>query len=529
MTLRLGFFQYERSHPQNAPHVGMCLLLQDARKAGHTVDAALVHVGAVGELVARIRERAYDLVALDSIFTVDVIARLKRECPEVPILVGGTNALSLFLFSPADYAIVGPARSAMPLFLEGLPAGTLPGAVPNLYVRQADGSIDQSGVHEPWSLGECDPFDPDFEWEYLGPPDRESGANTRFASIVPEFGCAFQRDALSSDVYRELPREGMGAVLASLSLTPRVRVGVDQLLENTRGCAFCAFRYQTYTIERAEATAERALGQLRSLHDRYGITEFSLQSENPFRFLPRLVEKIGRSGLRVRTLLVRTFPAILARSPDTVREGFEVAVRAGLRLELQQLGFENFSARELESLGKGVTPEENIAAARLLYELHHRYGEAVEVFRGHGFILFTPWTTPEDLVTNLEVIAAEAPFLAGSISIGSRLVFYDPFNPIFRLAEEQGLVVRTPADYTLGFRFADPRTTEIVRLALALEQSWVAAGQRPSRRLSRAVLTGVVESSVRHPEPSSEGRFRAAERAAIDRMRGTGPDFGDRL
>jgi len=515
MTSRIGFFQYELSHPENAPHVGMCLLLRDLREAGRDVDAALVHAGAVPALLERIAEREYGLLAFDSIFTVEIVDRVKAAFPSIPVLVGGTNALPLLLFSRADFAIVGAARRAVPAFVRALEAGAGFAGVPNLFFRRADGVIDRSGLSVPWTLDEeLQPYDPDFAWDYIGPVERDPASNTRFVSVVPELGCGFQKDALAAEPYREVPRGTAGSLLSSLALSGAARAALDPFLENTRGCAFCAFRYQTYTIDRAEETAERGARQIATIAERYGVTAFSVQSENPFRFLPALLRALRRDGVPVHTLLARTFPAVLARKPESVIEGFEAARAAGVRLELQQLGFENFSAEELVHLGKGLSPEENIAAARLLYEIHRRFGDDVEVFRGHGFILFTPWTTPEELVTNVRVIATEAPFLAGSLSVGSRLVFYDPWNPIFRLAEAQGLVLRTTSDYTLGYRFADDRTTHLCRLAMALEHTLVARGVPPSRQLSRAILTSAIDSYVSSPDLPDDERFRAVEAAS---------------
>jgi radical SAM superfamily enzyme YgiQ (UPF0313 family) len=519
MKPRIGFFQYELSHPNNAPHVGMCLLLDDLRKSGFPVDAALVHAGAVDGLIARIRERRYDLVGLDSIFTLPIVTRIKQACPGVRILLGGTNALALFLAAPADYAVAGAGRAAMKALAQALASGESLAQVPNLYFRAKDGTIDQTGVRHDWSLAaDLDPFDPDLDWEYIG-PERSRQANTRFASVVPEFGCAFQADALSGRYYDRLAPGRPSAVLDGLRLTDRARAALQPYLDNTRGCAFCTFRFQEYTIDATGPTVERTISQMRRLGERYGIREFSVQSEHPFRFLSPLMRRIHAERLPVETLLVRTFPAILARNAALVERSIEDAVAAGVRIQLQQLGFENFVQDELDHLGKGVSVAENVAAARLLFRLRERFGAAVEVFRGHGFILFTPWTRPEDVVENVRVIREEAPFLAGSIGLASRLCFYDPFNPIYRLAEAEGLAVRSPRDYGLDFRFADARTDRMCRLARALEGDFLRKEAAPESALSRAVLTAAAPLFVDSPDAPNDALFRQAEGAARENLR----------
>lgn len=516
MSLRIGFFQYELSHPGNAPHVGMCLLLQDLRDAGHEVDAALVHVAAVDRLISQIHDRAYDVVALDAIFTRPVVERLKRECPEVTFVVGGNNALGLALTAPIDHAVVGPGRRAFARYVDALTRGASLDEVPNLFRRHADGTLDHTGVTLDWALdAELDPFDPDLDWGYLG-PERSPQANTRFPSVVPEWGCAFQADSLEGDAYRELPRNLPSAFLDRLALTDRARDAIDPYLANTRGCAFCAFRFQPYTIDRADLAAERAVRQMRALSRRYGVRSFSVQSENPFRFLDPLVDRLAVADFDLDAILLRTFPAILARSPERVLGGIARAVDRGIAVQLQQLGFESFSASELDHLGKGITVDENVAAARLLYELDRRHGTAVEVFSGHGFILFTPWTTPEDVAASIQVIETEAPFLRGAISLASRLCFYDPLNPIFRLAEREGLVVETEQDYGLDFRYADPRTTLLAKLTLAVEGHLSRTGAPRGPALSRAALTATTPLFVDRAGDPPDVLYHAAVKAAGD-------------
>lgn len=517
MSLRIGFFQYERSHPGNPPHVGMCLLLADARAAGHDVDAMLVPPGALPQLISHAGTRAYDLIAVDGIFGREPILALKAAHPELPILAGGANALGLILAAPVDYAIMGAGRVAMRGFLEAFEAGALPGEVPNLFHRTPGGALDHTGVLAGWDMGnELTPFTPDLEWSSFGPPRTRRVLES--ASVVPEWGCAFRDDALEGPVYagRELPAHA--GTLAETELTPRAGAAVAPYLANTRGCAFCTFRLQPYAVDAVAATVARTLEQVRYLNVRYGLTHVSVQSEHPFRFVLPLAEAIVAAGIPVRTLSLRTFPRAIASSAERVLASIDALVRLGFRVRLQQLGFESFVQSELDRLGKGITVEENIRAARLLGEIHRRHGGAVEVFRGHGFILLTPWTKPEDVIENARVVRAEAPFLAAAIGLHSRLAFYEPMSPIVRLAAAEGLLVSSPRDYGLDYRFADPRTDRMCRLARAVEDVIAREGEPRSPRLARASLLAAAEAVVEGADAAPDVLFARAVQGARSRI-----------
>ncbi|HWN82841.1 MAG TPA: hypothetical protein VNM87_12140, partial [Candidatus Udaeobacter sp.] len=161
MPLRIGFFQFELSHPNNAPHIGMCLIAPDLIQDGHELEAYLVGARSVPELTRLIQDRGYDLIGLDSIFPIDVVNLIKDTFPDLPMVVGGVNALALFLSSAADLAVVGPGRRAIRALAQvvAAPEGDLPRwpldpetlrSIPNLFFRL--------GRHQPADAG--GPSDP---------------------------------------------------------------------------------------------------------------------------------------------------------------------------------------------------------------------------------------------------------------------------------------------------------------------------------------------------------------------------------
>jgi len=507
MPLRIGFFQFELSHPNNAPHIGMCLIAPDLTQDGHELDAYLVGARSVPEMLELIARRGYDLVGLDSIFPIDVVNLLKDTFPDLPVVVGGVNALALFLSSAADMAVVGPGRRAIKALAQALvgagnggalprwpldPAALRP--VPNLFFRHgrhesgvggevepgARGAlakaaigrrIDHTGTIRRWDIEEeVLPYAPLLDWGYLG-TGRKPEAAKKLLSIVPEFGCPYQEDALVLPQFAGVDaQESPSALLQHLELTEPAANAMRPFLANTGGCSFCVFRFQDYTLLDVEHTVDLLLTQIRHLQARVGARDFSLQTENPFRILRALLTRLGSEGISVERIAIRTIATILLAKADEFRRALAIANSQGTQIILQQIGFENFDQEHLDLFNKGITVADNRRAARLLGELKAEFGEAIEPFSGHGLILFDPWTTLESLARNVAAIEADAPYLLPAIGLQSKLVFYDPFNPIFRRARNDGLVVPSPHDYGWDFRFADPRTTDFVQMCLALER-----------------------------------------------------------
>jgi hypothetical protein len=491
MPLRIGFFQFELSHPNNAPHIGMCLLVPDLVAQGHRVEACLVGASQVPALLDRIRERRYDLVALDSIFPIDVVNLIKDAYPDLPVVVGGVNALALFLASAADFAVVGPGRRSIVALAAALAAQRDSAEVPNLFFRigshvpapaiegapgalapaAAARPIDHSGAIRRWDVREeVEPYAPLLDWEYLG-NGRRPDANHHLLSLVPEFGCPYQADALAIGEFAGLARdEPPGALLPHLDLSPRAVAALRPFLANNGGCSFCVFRFQDFAPLEVEATVDLLMVQLRHLAAVTGARDFSLQTENPFRFLRRFLERVAAEKLPLERLALRTMATVLLAKEAEFRRALALARAQGIQIVLQQVGFENFDQRHLDLYNKGITVAENLRAARLLSALQADYGETIAPFSGHGLILFDPWTTVEDLARNVAAIEREAPFLLAAVGLNSKLVFYDPFNPIFRKARNEGLVFPSPRDYGWDFTFADPRTRDFVSMVRALER-----------------------------------------------------------
>lgn len=456
MPLKIGLFACELLYPDTSPHLGMCLFVNDLREAGADCRPYLVNIADAERIADIARDGRFDLVAMESIFPLQAVRRIKQALGKTPLLLGGVNALTLFLHSPAEYAVVGPGRLAILALVNALSGNGTLDLVPGLFHRVPGGKVDHSGIDGEWDVrAEILPYRPEFRWTYIG-PNRSREVSLKLPAVVPEFGCHYARPAARNELFSDLSPH---PILRDPSLLPRARDALARHIEaGSRGCSFCVFRNQETRLLPVGDTVDLVLEQARHLREKWKTDDLYIQSENPFRFLEPLVEKAIADGIPPARLYIRTTPALLVRHRESLERCISRLSSTGGKLQIMQLGFESFIQRHLDIFNKGATVEENIEACRILQDLHRRFGpEAVEGFRGHGLILLHPWCRLEELRENLAIIQREAPFLRTTISVGSRLTLYNEFTPIFRKAMAEGLVRRSTVGFGWDFRFEDPR------------------------------------------------------------------------
>jgi hypothetical protein len=178
------------------------------------------------------------------------------------------------------------------------------------------------------------------------------------------------------------------------------------------------------------------------------------------------------------------------RSDEIVRcaQGLEEAAMriaaCGHRLDLNLVGVESFSARQLDRYHKGYSPEVNLAAIRGLRDLEAKMPQAFG-FREYGgcsTILYDPWATPADVALNLAVVrhfGLEG--LCGKL-LTSRLRLSEGL-PLTVAAEREGLLIDRYSDPLLDtarrnfyrdeipWTFADPRMESLNRLTTRLSEA----------------------------------------------------------
>ena len=443
----------------------MCLYATDLQDAGHRVDKALVHPSAL-EAAAAATHPDVELLVLDAVFPFAMVRRLK-ELTGLPILVGGHNALQHMLRGPADFGIVGPGRRALTAFVAGQPHAEIPG----LWFRDAEGRLDCGQGSDKLGNGlatELEPFEPDADWDYFGPP-RAPGSNRRIPSIVADFGCVWNRSILGAEGEFK-PFAGVSPRLPDVAMTAQARSVVEsQFVASEGGCSFCVLRYSKRSGASVDAVLDSLVSQARH-HLRDGAHGLSLQTEHPLPFLTPLLDRLEEQSLTagLDELHIRTIPWLILRHSSELSDAIQRSRELGIQLVLGQVGFEAFDPLSMELFHKGLSVEDNRAAARLLSQLEAEHTPHFRGTVGHGFILLHPWTRPADLRTNLEACRSDAPWLLPSFSPDRRVELYAEWSPLFWKAQDEGVLRPAPDGFGWDWQFADPGTGEIVAAASSL-------------------------------------------------------------
>lgn len=459
----------------------LALASGDLRRAGVESDLVLVHApeGAEAppeELVTLLRR--YDAVVYERVFSRALVGALREALPEqVFVACQGEHRL---LAPPADYECRGELRRALVALVawrRGERSAPPPGTR-----RRVGATFEPVEPTEP--LGdEPLPYAPNLRPRQVGA--RPAGLGT--FSILGNAGCPYQADA------RDNPRYA----------------GVRMPEDMGRGCAFCTTGNR-YEARPAEATAAWVLEQLRYVRrEAPELERLVLKDQSPFAWLPEVVTQIGEEGLGPLTLLLETRVDWFVRSAARFERALERAAEARVRLAPYLVGIESFSQAELDRFNKGMRAEDNEAFLESLDRWEALWPESLDLSHASfGFVLFTPWTTLDDLRANHRAIVRTGlDRFRGSLLL-SRARLY-PDTALYWLAKRDGLLSERwehagednarRYGYFPGhpWRFADPKVAHLSALAIALSE---ATGSRDQRRLLGALL----EVAARSDRPTLE-------------------------
>jgi len=440
----------------------MCLYAADLQRCGHRVDKAMVHPTALDEAASSL-EPSVEMIVVDAVFPFGMIRRL-QEITSLPVLVGGHNALQHMLRGSADFAIVGPGRAPLFAFV----SGQNPSEIPGLWWRTEAGQLDCGGalsIAGRSLAAELDPFEPDDDWDYFGPP-RAPGSNRRIPSIVADFGCVWNRSILESEGTFS-PFQEVRSRLPDVAMTSAAQSVIQEhFIDQEGGCSFCVLRYSRRTSDKNTDVLSSLVTQARR-HIEAGAHGLSLQTEHPLPFLVALLDQLSEAGLTdsLDEIHIRTIPWLLLRHEEQLIAAIERGREFRVQIVLAQVGFEAFDPFSMELFHKGLSAAENRAAARLLSRLDEKYQPHFVGTTGHGFIPFHPWTRPGDLRTNIEACREDAPWLLPAISPERRVELYAEWSPLFWKAEDEGLLRTSPEGFGWDWEFKDSGTGEIVSTA----------------------------------------------------------------
>jgi len=256
-------------------------------------------------------------------------------------------------------------------------------------------------------------------------------------------------------------------------------------VENPLGCSFCGTGKNLtapHVLTDPILAARSQLGQAYLTADRRVYDwEFRIRGNVILKELgafTKLLEALGAPNSRFH-LSLRADEFVAAE--EGLRHALPRLEELGHKIIIWNMGVENFSAVENERLNKGVSTETLRRCVGLINEFAERWPAAFS-FSEFGFILFTPWTTLEDLKINVQALSDLGlqkldPFL------GSTLLLL-PNRAITLLAEKDGLLVERQQHYSfnpaclatwdaqmLPWRFADPRVATIHQIVQRLAPS----------------------------------------------------------
>lgn len=359
------------------------------------------------------------------------------------------------------------------------------------FVRAVNPTVNVAYVPDLGTVRPAEPFQLDattHRWcEFLGLPRFQSDCHYLHDTFDPDF-CFVPANTLAAEI-EPLPYLLFGAFCDHQRYFACTKV--------RHGCSFCLLASGSQRVPRLEPQRARRAVQ--------AVVRLLWGRQKP------IVRLVGSRVLKDLEVLVH---AIVEVSPPGFRWLLDARVRDILKyferlkravvmlgrarqvLGVSLVGVESFSRSELERFNKGVGPLENLEAIEKLLSLEREYAGAFSFseFGGLSTILFTPWSTLEDVTRTIAIVrACGLERLTGKL-LSSKLRLSQDL-PITWLAASSGLLSEAFEDPALEtasdalyepeipWRFADRRVYEISRLFVRLEGERKDALAQKVRRL----------------------------------------------
>ncbi|MEM9073848.1 MAG: radical SAM protein [Myxococcota bacterium] len=385
----------------------LALLSGDLRAAGwdqRWVVALVEGPDDLNALADAIADR--EVVFFERIWDEELIRALQARLPNVHwVHLSGEHALR---DPPCDYVCGGEPRDTALALLRYLEEG---GPLPGKVAERRKGTWEWGLSAKPAARAEHS-FQPDLHPTVIG----ALPAHPSF-SIQGNRGCPYQEDARDNPLYEgtALP-EGVG-----------------------RGCAFCVTgnHYEATPHRETAARVADELAYVRT-HAR-ARTRLVLKDQNPFAYLPRVLEAIRQRELGGFKLMLETRADWFLAAGARLEEALRIAELADVRIAPFLVGIENFSQDELDRMNKGVEAATLERFLRELREWSHRFPAMDLTEAAFGFVLFTPWTTLRDLRLNFDAVRrSDLSEFRGHFLL-SRARLY-PDTALYYLAARDGLL-----------------------------------------------------------------------------------------
>ena len=334
---KVGFFQCQVV--KELPHMNMPLFVEDVKALGCSVECVCAARNKLQDLLKYLRNKKFDLIAVDYTFPIAFLSELKNVLPECKFVIGGNGFLDTFLKSGVDFAIIGAGRESFLKLVNALKNKNDVSKIANLFFRTKKSNrtfIEYSGEDAAFDLKkELFPYTPFLKWKYVGFSKKDMITDP--PTIVAEFGCPYKSKRLNPS-YDALTIEG----LKSNIFFPKARKRIMDLFAERMqgGCSFCTCPGK-YTFLPIRETVACVVAQAKFLQKEYGFKSFVVGSENPFRFIAQLIQQMIKENIRIEMLAIRSRVDWVNKNKKVLLGILDTAKKNKFKISLQQLGFES--------------------------------------------------------------------------------------------------------------------------------------------------------------------------------------------
>jgi hypothetical protein len=312
-----------------------------------------------------------------------------------------------------------------------------------------------------------------------------------------------------------------------------------KLSSKTMGCTFCATPPDGDCLRDVAAFAAGQVAAACRQRARPGAEiRIELIGARLWRKLEEFLTELPRSGARGAELSFMPRIDEILDAREAIRRCLPLLAKNALALRFYGTGVENFSPDENLRMNKGITAAQVHEATAFIMETSARWPGHFRFPVGSlGMILFTPWTTLQDIRVNIENIE-RCPLILARAATGARLQLFQG-REITVLAEKDGLIVKkSDADFynpgcivsadqnEIPWRFAHPQVAALCELGRELYLHDFGPARSGPKALSIAAL--VARETALSPRPLAPF-LRGLEALARDPKISTLPELLDVL
>ncbi|MDD4530427.1 MAG: hypothetical protein PHO80_02665 [Candidatus Gracilibacteria bacterium] len=173
---------------------------------------------------------------------------------------------------------------------------------------------------------------------------------------------------------------------------------------NTLGCSFCCDkRYDNKSPEPLKKSINLMSEQIRITKSKdKNICKFAVSDQGFLYYVDEFFDSILAKNIDNLEIFIQSRVDTININKDKIEKTLKKIIGKNIKIVFYLIGFENFVQETLDIFNKGVTTKNITDCIEFLDYLENNYKNNFLASTGsHGFILFTPRTTMEDLKTNL--------------------------------------------------------------------------------------------------------------------------------